>query len=218
MVPGKEEHRMKIEWKKEDKALYLPGRAPELAKVPAFYFYVIEGEGNPNEQDFSDRVGILYSLAYGVKMSTKAGIAPANYTEFTVYPLEGVWDITDEAKRAWTGALDKGSLKYSLMIRQPDFVDEAFAGLILERASAKKPSPLYRQARFERIEEGDCVQMMHLGSYDDEPASFAVMEDFATARGLARASRRHREIYLSDPGRTAPDKLKTTLRFRVSPR
>ncbi|MCE1195905.1 GyrI-like domain-containing protein [bacterium] len=206
---------MKIEWKKEDKALYLSGRAPESVKVPAFNFFIIEGEGNPNAPDFSERVGILYSLAYGVKMSPKAGIAPASYAEFTVYPLEGVWDITDEAKLAWTGELDKGSLKYSLMIRQPDFVDAAFAGLVLERAAAKKPSPLYGAARFERIEEGDCVQMLHLGGYDEEPASFAAMEAFAAARGLRRTSRRHREIYLSDPGRTAPDKLKTVLRFQV---
>lgn len=206
---------MKIEWKKEDKALYLPGKAPEAVAVPAFNFFVIEGEGNPNEPDFSERVGILYSLAYGVKMSPKAGIAPASYAEYTVYPLEGVWDITDEAKRAWTGKLDKGSLKYALMIRQPDFVDAAFAALILERAAAKKPSALYGEVRFERIEEGDCVQMLHLGSYDDEPASFAAMEAFAAARGLRRKSLRHREIYLSDPGRTAPEKLKTTLRFQV---
>ena len=206
---------MKIEWKKEDKALYLPGRAPELVRVPAFNFFIIEGEGNPNGPDFSERIGILYSLAYGVKMSPKAGIAPASYAEFTVYPLEGVWDITDEAKRAWTGTLDKGTLKYSLMIRQPDFVDAAFAGLVLERAAAKKPSPLYGAARFGRIEEGDCVQMMHIGGYDEEPASFAAMEAFAAARGLRRTSRRHREIYLSDPGRTAPDKLKTVLRFQV---
>jgi hypothetical protein len=101
------------------------------------------------------------------------------------------------------------------MIRQPDFVDAEFAGLILERAAAKKPSPLYSQVRFERIEEGGCVQMLHLGSYDDEPASFAAMEAFAAARGLRRRSLRHREIYLSDPGRTAAEKLKTVLRFQA---
>ncbi|HWR11930.1 MAG TPA: GyrI-like domain-containing protein [Rectinemataceae bacterium] len=206
---------MKIEWKKDEKALYLPKTSPELVRIPAFNFFVIEGRGNPNEPEFSDHVGVLYSLAYGVKMSPKAGIAPAGYFDYTVYPLEGVWDISEEAKNDFRGKLDKDSLVYRLMIRQPDFVDEAFASLVVERARKKTPNPLYDAARFERLEEGDCVQMTHIGSYDDEPASFAAMEAFAAAAGLARTSRRHREIYLSDPRRIAPEKRKTVLRFQV---
>ena len=206
---------MKIEWKKDEKTLYLPKDKPELLKVPAFNFFVIEGRGNPNGPAFSEDVGALYSLAYGVKMSPKAGIAPAGYAEYTVYPLEGVWDITEEAKKDFKGSLDKNSLVYLLAIRQPDFVTEEFATMIIDRARKKNPSPLFDKTRFERFEEGLCVQMMHIGSYDDEPASFAKMEEFAASQGLARVSRRHRELYLSDPKRTAPEKLKTVLRFQA---
>lgn len=208
---------MKIEWKKDEKALYLPKGRPEYVTIPPFNFFVIEGRGNPNAPDFSERVGILYSLAYGVKMSPKAGIAPLGYAEYTVFPLEGVWDISEEAKAAAHAKLDKESLVYTIMIRQPDFVDSGFASFIVERARRKSPSPLYDEVRFERIDEGACVQMMHLGSYDDEPESFAVMERFAEATGLIRASRTHREIYISDPRRIAPEKRRTVLRFRVAP-
>ncbi len=204
-----------MDWKKDDKALYLPKGNPELVKVPAFNFFVIEGRGNPNGPAFSEDVGALYSLAYGVKMSPKTGIAPAGYRNYSVYPLEGLWDITEEAKKDFAASLDKDSLVYSLSIRQPGFVSEEFAAGIIDRAKAKKPNPLFDRIRFERLEEGLCVQMMHIGSYDDEPESFARMEDFAASRGLARLSRRHREIYLSDPKRTAPEKLKTLLRFQV---
>lgn len=207
---------MKIEWKKEEKSLYLPKGKPEYVKIPPFNFFVIGGKGNPNAPDFSERIGILYSLAYGVKMSPKAGIAPAGYAEYTVYPLEGVWDIAEEAKSDFREKLDKDSLVYRIMIRQPDFVDADFASLILERARKKSPSALYDEVRFERIEEGDCVQMMHIGSYDDEPESFAAMERFAAESEVVRTSRRHREIYISDPDRTAPEKLKTVLRFQVA--
>lgn len=207
---------MKIEWKKDEKNFYLPKAGPQLVRLPAFRFFVIEGQGNPNGQDFADHVAVLYSLAYGVKMSPKAGIAPEGYAEYTVYPLEGVWDISEEAKMDYRGKLDKDSLVYSLMIRQPDFVDEAFASLVIGRARRKSPNPLFAKVRFERIEEDECVQMTHTGSYDDEPASFAAMEAYAAAAGLARTSRRHREIYLSDPRKTAPEKRKTLLRFQVA--
>jgi len=206
---------MKLEWKKDEKALYLPKNRPELVKVPAFNYFVIEGRGNPNSQAFREDVGALYSLAYGVKMSPKAGIAPAGYQEYCVYPLEGLWDISEEAKKDSRISLDKNSLVYTLSIRQPDFVTEEFAAGIIDRARAKNPGPLFDKARFESFGEGLCIQMMHIGSYDDEPASFARMEEFAASQGLVRISRRHREIYLSDPGRTAAEKLKTILRFQV---
>ena len=204
-----------MDWKRDDKALYLPKGGPELVMVPAFNFFIVEGRGNPNGPAFAEAVGVLYSLAYGVKMSPKAGIAPAEYQDYGVYPLEGLWDITEEAKKDFAASLDKDSLVYSLSIRQPDFVTKEFAARIIDRAKAKNPGPLFDKVRFERLEEGLCVQMMHRGSYDDENASFAAMENFAASRGLARLSRRHREIYLSDPKRTAPEKLKTLLRFQV---
>jgi hypothetical protein len=206
---------MKSDWKKDEKIFYAPKQFPELVTIPAFNVFSIEGRGNPNAPAFSDEVGILYSLAYGVKMSPKAGIAPAGYEEYSVYPLEGLWDITEEAKKNFGASLDKNSFVYKLSIRQPGFVTGEFASMIIDRARKKNPNPLFEKVRFERLEEGLCVQMLHVGSYDDEPASFAVMEKFAIAQGLVRASRRHREIYLSDPKRTAPEKLRTVLRFQA---
>jgi len=207
---------VKADWKKDEKDFYLPKAGPRLVRLPAFRFLVIDGEGNPNGEDFASRVATLYSLAYGVRMSPKAGIAPAGYAEYAVYPLEGLWDLSEEAKRANNGFLNKDDLAYSLMIRQPDFVDGAFVSLLIGRARGKQPGTLLDAVRFESAEEGECVQMIHVGSYDDEPASFAVMEAFAAAEGFARSSLRHREIYLSDPRKTEPGKRRTLLRFQVS--
>ncbi len=207
---------MKHEWKKHEKQFYLPKAKPEFIKIPAFNFFSITGQGNPNDAFFADYIGVLYSLAYGVKMSPKADIAPPTYFEYAVYPLEGVWDITDEAKKKHTGKLDKDTLVFNLMIRQPDFVTPDFAREIIERTKNKKPNPLLDQVVFETIEESECVQMLHAGSYDNEPASFAQMENFCAENNLQRQSKLHREIYLSDARRVAPEKLRTVLRFKVS--
>ena len=148
-------------------------------------------------------------------MSHSKGIAPANYFEYAVYPLEGVWNIADESIWIEGAALDKENLKFMLMIRQPDFVDESFATEILLFTKKKKPHPLLEKVLFESIVEGLCVQMLHLGSYDSEPASFAKMTDFTASQNLKRIGHTHREIYLSDPRRSVSEKLKTVLRFRV---
>ncbi len=206
---------MKHQWRKDEKSLYLPPRKPQRLQVPALKFFTIRGEGNPNGEDFEKHVGVLYSLAYAVKMSPKKGKAPEGYFDYTVYPLEGVWDISEEAKKSWDGTLDKNSLVYTIMIRQPDFVNDEFADFAISNTMEKKPDSLLDKVRFEVIEEGDCIQMLHLGSYDDEPATFEVMERYATEHGLQRVSKVHREIYLSDARRVAPEKLKTVLRFKV---
>jgi hypothetical protein len=205
---------MKSDWKKDEKQLYLPGREPCAISVPSLPFFLLEGKGNPNTPEFGLVVQSLYSLSYTVKMSPRAGFAPAGYEEYCVYPLEGVWDVTDEAKKNFI-KLDKNDFTYTIMIRQPAFVTPEFAALAIERAVAKKPELPIRRARFETLEEGLCVQMFHIGSYDDEPASFARMEEFCRAQGLERASKTHREIYVSDPGKTAPERLITVLRFRA---
>jgi len=102
-----------------------------------------------------------------------------------------------------------------MMIRQPEFVTEEYAKETIERAKKKKPNKLLEQVAFETIEEGKCIQMLHIGSYDDEPASFAIMEEYALEHKLIRIEKKHKEIYLSDPGKTMKDKLKTVLRFQV---
>ena len=207
---------MKHEWKKLEKAVYLPRDKPELITLPGFKFYTIKGKGNPNDDFFPEYIGVLYSLSYAVKMSPKQGIAPQDYFEYTVYPLEGVWDIDEEAKKQYDGTLDKDTLVFNLMMRQPDFVSADFAQQMIERTQKKKPHPLLDEVGFAVIEEGLCVQMLHKGSYDSEPESFRKMEAFAQEQQLKRLSMIHREIYLSDARKVTPEKLRTVLRFQVA--
>jgi hypothetical protein len=206
---------MKHDWKRNDKQFYLPKNKPETIVVPKFNFFTIEGKGNPNDDFFADYIGVLYSLSYAIKMSPKQGFAPDSYAEYTVFPLEGVWDIDDEAKKNYNGTLDKNALVFKLMMRQPDFVSAGFALEAIERTKKKKPHPLLEKVKFETIEDGLCVQMLHEGSYDSEPASFMKMKEFADAKNLVRLSQSHREIYLSDARKVPADKLKTVLRFLV---
>jgi hypothetical protein len=132
-----------------------------------------------------------------------------------VYPLEAVWDLKEEVKENYSGALNKDDLAFKLMIRQPDFVTDEFATQILEAVNKSKPHKLLDEVKFETISDGKCVQMLHCGSYDDEPASFEQMEQFAKDNGIERKYMSHREIYLTDARKTAPEKLKTVLRINV---
>jgi hypothetical protein len=206
---------MKHEWRKKEKGIYIPKNKPERITIPPFKFFMIEGKGNPNDDFFGDYIGVLYSLSYAIRMSPKSGFEPQNYFEYTVYPLEGVWDISDEAKQNYNGQLDKNSFIFNLMIRQPDFVTKKFAQEVLERTKKKKPQKLLDQVKFKNLEEGKSLQMMHLGSFDNEPESFKKMEGFCEANNLIRVSKRHREIYLSDVRKVSPEKLKTVLRFNI---
>ncbi|MCK5052077.1 MAG: GyrI-like domain-containing protein [Candidatus Cloacimonetes bacterium] len=206
---------MKHEWRKKEKAIYLPKNKPEIITLPAHKFFMIEGKGNPNDDFFAEYIGVLYSLSYGVRMSPKTGVVPDGYFDYTVYPLEGIWDISEEAKKNYAGKLDKDSLVFNLMIRQPDFVTEKFAEEIIRRIKKKKPHKLLDEVKFGVIEEGECVQMMHLGSYDNEPESFKMMEEFCEENNLKRISKNHKEIYLTDARKVVPEKLKTVLRFKI---
>ena len=180
---------MKYEWKKHEKALYLPKAVPAPVTVPEHAFFMIRGEGNPNGEAFLEAIGVLYALSYAVKMLPKKGDAPEGYYEYAVFPLEGVWDTAEPMLPG--EALNKDALRYTLMIRQPDFVTDWNDGL--------------------------CVQMLHVGPYDDEPVSFNMMQAYCAEHGLRRASDSHREIYLSDARKTDPARLKTVLRFGVEP-
>jgi hypothetical protein len=206
---------MKHEWRKAEKQFYAPQTKPEKVVVPAFRFFTIRGKGNPNSPEFGDYIQALYAVSYAVRMSPKRDAAPPGYFEYTVYPLEGVWDITEEARENFSGTINKDDLVFTLMIRQPDFVEPEFAEQMLQFAKEKKKLPLLEQVQFEQIKEGPCIQMLHLGSYDDEPATFAQMEAFATENGWGRKSKIHREIYLTDARKVAPEKLKTVLRFQL---
>jgi len=206
----------KYEWRKVEKGLYLPKNKPQVIDIPEFKFITIQGKGSPAESVFTDSIGALYSLAYTIKMMPKKmDSPPKGYFDFTVYPLEGVWDINDKAKANFNGRVYKEDFVYTLMIRQPDFVTEGFYSQMLALAMEKKKNPLLEKVNFERLSEGRCVQMLHLGPFDDEPASFEIMEEFAKSEGVVRRSKRHREIYLSDPRKVTPQKLKTVLRFQA---
>ncbi|BDD05708.1 GyrI-like domain-containing protein [Aureibacter tunicatorum] len=206
---------MKHEWRKAEKELYLPNQKPELINIPKFKFFTIEGCGNPNSESFAEYIGVLYSISYAVKMSVKKEIEPQGFFDYTVYPLEGIWDISEKAKEQNITKLNKDELVFKLMIRQPNFVDEEYAKFIIEETKRKKPHLLLEKVKYEQITDGVCIQMMHYGSYDNEPESFAKMELFAKTKGFNRKSKTHREIYLNDARKVAPEKLKTVLRFWV---
>jgi len=205
---------MKYEWKKQEKSLYIPKQSPELVTVPQQKFFMISGKGNPNDEDFSERIGVLYSLAYAVRMMPKNGYEPEGYFEYTVYPLEGIWDLTEEGKKSET--INKDEFLYTIMIRQPEFVNKDVADRAFEITNKKKPHQLLKEVKFETMEDGLSVQMMHIGSYDDEPQSFKKMKDFITLNNLEISTLRHREIYITDARKTEKEKLKTVLRYIVN--
>jgi len=205
---------MKYEWKKQEKNLYLPKEEPELITVPQQKFFMINGKGNPNDEAFSGKIGVLYSLAYAVRMMPKQGYTPDGYFEYTVYPLEGIWDLTEEGRQSET--FSKDELLYTIMIRQPDFVTQEVVNTAFENVRKKTRNPLLDDVTFETVEDGLSVQMMHIGAYDDEPQSFEQMKKFIRENNLEIATLKHREIYLSDASKTEKSKLKTVLRYMVS--
>lgn len=201
----------KYEWKKAEKSYYNPVKVPQLVDIPAFKFFTLAGKGNPNDAFFAEYIQCLFSLSYTLKMQWKK----ESGFDYAVYPLEGVWSLQTPTNQN-DGVLDKDNLLFNLMIRQPDFVTEEYAADIIEKVKAKKPHPLLEDVKFETITDGLCVQMLHIGSYDSEPMSFAEMNTFALDNNLLRSSLVHREIYLSDARKVQPEKLKTILRFQVN--
>lgn len=199
---------MKYEWKKQEKELYGVKTVPAVVTVPEQNYIMISGEGNPNDADFSNRVSALYSVAYAVKMAYKKA-AQGGIDDFAVYPLEGVWQKIEGDE------LVKENLRYTLMIRQPGFVEKDCIDAALECAKVKKPNPLLEEIRFEIVQGGTCVQILHIGAYDDEPVAFAKLDKFARVLSLIRAESCHREIYLNNANRTEKSKLKTILRYMV---
>lgn len=209
---------MKYDWKKQEKALYGAKKVPSLIVVPAQKFLMISGKGNPNEVDFSNRVAALYSLAYAIKMVFKADAlkygavsqgSENDIRDYTVYPLEGVWKIKD------SDTFVKEKLEYTIMIRQPDFITEDMVATALERVKQKKPTPLLDEIRLETMQDGKCIEILHIGAFDDEPVSFEKMNQFAEANGLERIKDWHREIYLNNANRVEKSKLKTILRYPI---
>ncbi|WP_373483001.1 GyrI-like domain-containing protein [Acetobacterium sp.] len=202
----------KVDYKKQFKSLYLPKKQPTIMAVPLMRFAMLDGNGDPNGEEFAEAVTALYSFSYAVKMSYKSKAIPDSYYDYTVFPLEGIWDLVDKTR----SSADKSNYAYTMMIRQPDFLTNELAMRFITEVKKKKPNDFLDHIRLEDLEEGTCCQMLHLGSYDDEPASFEKMEKFCNENGYLRTDKTHREIYLSDPRRTETAKLKTVLRFKVS--
>lgn len=207
---------MKHEWRKKEKDLYIPKQKPELVTIPKQKFFMIKGSGNPNNEEFAERISVLYSLAYAIRMMPKNGYTPDGYFEYTVYPLEGIWDLTEEGRQL--EELNKDELLYTIMIRQPDFVTNEVVERAFESVRKKKPHPFLDDVTFETMTDGLSLQMLHVGPFEDEPQTFEIMAEYQESHQLERVSLKHREIYLSDMRRVNPSNLKTVLRYPVKPK
>lgn len=204
---------MKHEWRKKEKLYYIPKAKPEVVNLENMKFIQIKGEGNPNEEAFSEAVGVLYSIAYAIKMMPRNNVEIPGYFEYVVYPLEGLWDLKEEARNK--ESFDKSELVYTIMIRQPEFVTEDVFEEAINIVKKKKPHKLLDEVEFTNIEDGLCVQMMHIGSFDEEENTFKVMREYCEENNLILRSKIHREIYISDFRKTEQSKLKTVLRYMV---
>jgi hypothetical protein len=205
---------MKHEWRKKEKGIYLPKNTPTVYEDREKKYFTVCGEGHPDSEAFQLNIELLYALSYSIRMMPKSGVTREDYFEYTVYPLEGIWDLDEEGRKL--DYLDKNHFVYQLMIRQPDFVTEELFRSTVESVRAKKKHLPVDSAKFEVLADGSCVQMMHHGSYDDEPKSFSIMEKYCEENGLRRLDKRHKEIYISDARKTPSDQLKTVLRFKVA--
>ncbi len=194
----------------------MPKGKPEIVTVPKMNYIAVRGKGNPNEEDgeYKKSIELLYGIAYTIKMSKKGDHKIEGYFDYVVPPLEGFW---------WQDDVDgidyshKENLQWISVIRLPDFVAKADFDWAVDEATRKKKMD-FSKVEFLEIEEGLCVQCMHSGSYDDEPATIAAMDKFIADNGYENDisdTRRHHEIYLSDARKVAPEKLKTVIRHPI---
>lgn len=205
-----------FDFKKEYKELYMPKAVPEIVNVPSANYIAVRGKGNPNEEggDYQKAIGVLYAVAYTIKMSYKGSHKIEGFYEYVVPPLEGFW---------WQDGIkgvdykNKDSFNWISVIRLPDFVTKTNFDWAVDEASKKKKLDCSR-AEFLTVEEGLCVQIMHIGPFDDEPATVKIMDDYLHKNGYVNdfnAKRLHHEIYLTDARKTEPSKWKTVIRHPV---
>ncbi len=204
---------MPIDFKKIEKDLYQPRTIPSIINVPEMKYIAVDGKGDPNKSlEYAEAVELLYGLSYAIKMSNKSIL------EYVVPPLEGFWSVDDDFRGGGAEINDKSKFIWTMMIRQPDFVTEDILEVAKISLAKKKPNLDISKAKLETITEGLCVQVMHIGSYDDEPATVAALDGFAIENGYIldiNDIRRHHEIYISDPRKVAPEKLKTVIRHPI---
>ena len=207
---------MAFDYKKEYKEFYMPKGKPSIVTVPKMNYIAVRGQGDPNAEDgdYKAAIGLLYGIAFTIKMSKMGSRQIEGYFDFVVPPLEGFWrqdgiDGVDYSR--------KEDFQWISVIRLPDFVTEDDFRWAVEEATLKK-SQDFSKVMFLTIEEGLCVQCMHIGPYDDEPATVALMDQYLKENGYENDfsdERWHHEIYLSDARRVAPEKLKTVIRHPI---
>lgn len=209
---------MAFDYKKEYKELYAPKKGPSVVEVPPMTFVAVRGSGDPNEEDgaYQRTISVLYAISYTIKMSKKGAHQIDGYIDFVVPPLEGFW---------WQEGVEgadyahKEAFQWVAVIRLPDFVTREDFDWAVREATEKKKIDCSR-AEYLMIDEGLCVQCLHVGSYDDEPATVEAMDAYAREQGYVldlTHERRHHEIYLSDARKVAPEKLKTVIRHPIKP-
>lgn len=207
---------MAFDFKKEYKELYAPKKGPGIIEVPPITYVAVRGSGDPNEESgaYQQAIAVLYAISYTIKMSKKGVRQIDGYVDFVVPPLEGFW---------WQEGIEgadyahKETFNWTAVIRLPDFVTREVFDWAVQEATKKKKIDC-SIAEYLQVDEGLCVQCLHVGSYDDEPATVEAMDAFAREQGYVidlSQDRRHHEIYLSDARKVAPEKLKTIIRHPI---
>lgn len=207
---------MVFDFKKEYKEFYMPKNKPSIVTVPPMNYLAVRGHGDPNAEggEYKEAIGLLYGIAFTIKMSKKGSRQIEGFFDYVVPPLEGFW---------WQEGIQrvdyahKERFEWISVIRLPDFVTKADFDWAIEEASRKKKTD-FSKVEFLQVDEGLCVQCMHIGSYDEEPATVELMHQFMTEQGYEldiNDTRRHHEIYLSDARKVAPEKLKTVIRHPI---
>ena len=207
---------MAFDFKKEYKEFYMPKNKPEIVIVPKANYIAVRGKGDPNEENgaYQQAISVLYAVAYTLKMSYKTDYKIKGFFEYVVPPLEGFWRQENTESADYT---DKSAFNWISVIRLPDFITKEDFEWAVENAAKKKKIDC-SAVEYMTVDEGLCVQIMHTGSYDDEPATVAVMDNYLEQNGYVNDindSRQHHEIYLSDPRKSAPEKWKTVIRHPI---
>ncbi|EEI17837.1 MULTISPECIES: GyrI-like domain-containing protein [Corynebacterium] len=207
---------MAYDFKKEQKELYRPGPGASIVNVPAMNFLAVRGRGNPNDEggEYKVAIALQYPVAYALRMSYKTDYVIDGFFAYVVPPLEGFW-----WQPGVDGVDDKDALRWVSAIRVPDFIRQKDVDWAVDRVTQKKGKD-FSAVEFLTIEEGLCVQAMHVGSFDTEPETVKMMSDYATSAGYVvdfGPQRWHHEIYLSDPSKVAPEKMRTVIRHPVRP-
>ena len=210
---------MAFDFKKEYREFYMPKNKPEIVSVPKANYIAVRGKGDPNEEGgaYQQAIGVLYAVAYTLKMSYKTDYKIEGFFEYVVPPLEGFWWQNGVDGVDGVDYTDKSTFNWISVIRLPDFISESDLHWAVETASKKKKLDC-SSAEFFTIDEGLCVQMMHLGPFDDEPASIAMMDEYLAQNGYVNDfsdGRLHHEIYMSDARKVAPERWKTVIRHPI---